>query len=194
MTKKLPLKKQIHRIKKESILWTVIIVLGALLISSSWYIIKTSNNSMGSSTSSIHPPIMQAEKDHMQAFVNDTEQRRYRYPVIDVKENRVYFPEARIYVPLSENSRDIRYQGGEKTLWLSTSMAVGRQTGDSDASCDRVVLLTQSENDSQGYIAAGTITANDGSTRYIFRHPACPIYGDDLSKNLADVIKEAQYY
>jgi hypothetical protein len=193
MMKKHIFKKQIRSIKKERILWAAIIILAALLASSIWYIIKTSNTSK-SSLPAPQRSLTQAEQERGQTFVNDIEQRRYRYPVIDVKENRVYIPEARMYLPLNESSRDIRYQVLGDTIWLSTAMAVGRQTGNEDASCDRVVIVTDSENKAGGYIAEGTIKSNDGSTRFVFRHPACEIYGDVLSKRLADVIKEVQYY
>jgi hypothetical protein len=193
MMKKHIFKKQIRSIKKERILWAAIIILAALLASSIWYIIKTSNTSK-SSLSAPQRSLTQAEQERGQTFVNDIEQRRYRYPVIDVKENRVYIPEARMYLPLNESSRDIRYQVLGDTIWLSTAMAVGRQTGNEDASCDRVVIVTDSENKAGGYIAEGTIKSNDGSTRFVFRHPACEIYGDVLSKRLADVTKEVQYY
>jgi hypothetical protein len=193
MMKKHIFKKQIRSIKKERILWAAIIILAALLASSIWYIIKTSNTSK-SSLPAPQRSLTQAEQERGQTFVNDIEQRRYRYPVIDVKENRVYIPEARMYLPLNESSRDIRYQVLGDTIWLSTAMAVGRQTGNEDASCDRVVIVTDSENKAGGYIAEGTIKSNDGSTRFVFRHPACEIYGDVLSKRLADVTKEVQYY
>jgi hypothetical protein len=193
MMKKHIFKKQIRSIKKERILWAAIIILAALLASSIWYIIKTSNTSK-SSLPAPQRSLTQAEQERGQALVNDIEQRRYRYPVIDVKENRVYIPEARMYLPLNESSRDIRYQVLGDTIWLSTAMAVGRQTGNEDASCDRVVIVTDSENKAGGYIAEGTIKSNDGSTRFVFRHPACEIYGDVLSKRLADVTKEVQYY
>jgi hypothetical protein len=193
MKKKHIFKKQIRSIKKERILWAAIIILAALLASSIWYIIKTSNTSK-SSLPAPQRSLTQAEQERGQTFVNDIEQRRYRYPVIDVKENRVYIPEARMYLPLNESSRDIRYQVLGDTIWLSTAMAVGRQTGNEDASCDRVVIVTDSENKAGGYIAEGTIKSNDGSTRFVFRHPACEIYGDESSKRLADVVKEAQYY
>jgi hypothetical protein len=193
MMKKHIFKKQIRGIKKERILWAAIIILAALLASSIWYIIKTSNTSK-SSLPAPQRSLTQAEQERGQALVNDIEQRRYRYPVIDVKENRVYIPEARMYLPLNESSRDIRYQVLGDTIWLSTAMAVGRQTGNEDASCDRVVIVTDSENKAGGYIAEGTIKSNDGSTRFVFRHPACEIYGDESSKRLADVIKEVQYY
>jgi hypothetical protein len=193
MMKKHIFKKQIRSIKKERILWAAIIILAALLASSIWYIIKTSNTSK-SSLPAPQRSLTQAEQERGQTFVNDIEQRRYRYPVIDVKENRVYIPEARMYLPLNESSRDIRYQVLGDTIWLSTAMAVGRQTGNEDASCDRVVIVTDSENKAGGYIAEGTIKSNDGSTRFVFRHPACEIYGDESSKRLADVVKEAQYY
>lgn len=52
----------------------------------------------------------------------------------------------------------------------------------------------KSAKNNQGYIAAGAIKDNNGGTRCIFRHLACPIYADDFSKNLADVAKEIQYY
>jgi hypothetical protein len=193
MAKKKLVKKQIRSIKKEHVLWATIIILAALLASTIWYIVKTSSVDTDK-TSKLPVTLTSAQKEEQQRFVNDIEVRRYKLPVIDIKENRVYIPEVRAYVPLSENSRDIRYQAFNDTIWLSHAMAVGRQTGDENASCDRVVLVVPSEDRGRDYIAEGTIKASDGSTRYIFRHPACDIYGDDFSKRLVEVAKEIQYY
>lgn len=193
MTKKHILKKRIRGVRKERVLYAVIIILAILLALTIFYIVRTSSiNSSSISNLARYPT--KAEQERIQAAVNEIEERRYRYPVIDVKENRVYIPELRIYVPLTESSRDLRYQVWGDTVWLSVSIAVGRQTGNKDASCDRVVLLTESEKKGQGYIAAGTIKANDGSARYIFRHPECDIYSDSFSKDLADVANQIRYY
>jgi hypothetical protein len=192
MAKKL-LSKQTPRIKKEHILWVVIILLATLLASTTWYIVKTSNASKTVS-SSTSKPRTQAEEERAQDMVNEIEERRYRYPVIDVKESRVYIPEARLYVPLSEDSRDLRYEMWGETIWFSVSIAVGRQTGNADASCDKVVIFTPTPDRAQGYTLAGTITAKDGSTRYIFKHPTCRLYSDEFSQRLVDVIKQAHYY
>jgi hypothetical protein len=73
-------------------------------------------------------------------------------------------------------------------------MAVGRQTGNDDASCDKMVVIVPSEDRGRGYIPEGTIKASDGSTRYIFRHPTCKIYGDEFSKRLAEVAKQIKTY
>lgn len=193
MAKTNSVKKQKIRLKKEYILWAVIIILAALLMSTIWYITKTPSVSKGVS-SNISTSHTQAEDRWGQDMVNEVEERRYRYPVIDVKENRVYVPEAHLYVPLSENSRDLRYEMWGETIWFSDSIAVGRQTGDSDVSCDKVVILTPSPERAAGYIEAATIKAKDGSTRYIFKHPHCQLYSDEFSQRLADVIKQVQYY
>jgi hypothetical protein len=195
MAKKKSSARQIRGIKKEHALWVAIIILTALLVSTIWYILKApSVSKIVSSTNS--RPLTQAEEQRSQDVVNEIEERRYRYPVIDVKENRVYIPEARMYVPLSEDSRDLRYEMWGETIWLSLSITVGRQTGNEDASCDKVVIFTPSpEKWARGYAAAGTVTSKDGSTRYILRHPACKnFYGDEFSQKLADVIKQVQYY
>lgn len=197
MAKKNSPKKQTISIKKEPILWIVIAVLIALLMLSVWYIVKapedTSNNNLSSAFSE---HVAQEREEGAQRFVNDVEERRYRYPVIDVKEERMYIPEARAYAPLSEESRDMRYQTwGDGTIWLSQSIAVGRQTGNEDASCDRVVIVTPLKQRAKGYIEEGTIKSKDGDSLYIFRHPAtCKLYEEEFSKRLADVAKKMQYY
>lgn len=163
--------------------WLAIGVLALLLSVSVLYNFKISSQPQS------------AESKDMQAFVNDMEQRRYRYPVIDVKEERVYLPESRMYLPLNEWTRDLRYQVIGKKVWLSSAIAVGRQTGDADASCDRVVILSDTDQPNDGgYIEAGTIRTPDGSTLYISRHDTCQIYSDILSKNLAEVAQKIQYY
>jgi hypothetical protein len=187
------LQKHMRYIRKEGILYAAIIILVILLALTTLYAVRTSsvNKSVLSNLASYSA---KTKEERIQASVNEIEERRYRYPVIDIKENRVYIPEVHMYVPLTENSRDLRYEVWSDTVWLSASIAVGRQTGNQDASCDKVVLLTESEKKGQGYIAVGTIKASDGRVRYIFRHPACDIYSDSFSKDLADVAKQIQYY
>lgn len=195
MAKKKSISKQIRGIKKEHVLWIVIIILTALLTSTILYIVKMPGSASKSMSSTTSRSITQPEEQHAQDAINEIEERRYRYPVIDVKENRVYIPEAHIYMPLNEDSRDLRYETWGETIWLSLSITVGRQTGDEDASCDKVVIFTPSPERAQGYIAAGTITSKDGGARYIFRHPACKnLYGDEVTQKLADVIRQVQYY
>jgi len=195
MAKKKSNRKQIIGIKRESILWLIITVLVALLILTAWHAVNSSN-AIKSLSSTFSEHLAQEKEERMQGFVNDVEERRYRYPVIDVKEERVYIPEFHLYVPLSENSREIRYQPiSDNTIWLSYSIAVGRQTGNEDAPCDRVVILTSAKERAQGYIEAGAIRTKDGTPFYIFKQPTkCKLYGDEFRDRLADVVKQAQYY
>ncbi len=164
------------------ILWVIIILLVIAQSLTLLYIAKQ------------HMTKAQTAQNSKYDFVNSMEERRYRLPVIDIKEDRAYIPEARIYVPLNGNSRDIRYQYLGETLWLSTAIAVGRQIDQDVASCDKVVLVTPVKRADPNYTLASTINAKDGSPRYIFKHNACKIYGETLSQSLADVAKEIQYY
>jgi hypothetical protein len=193
MTISKSLKTKISSIKKEDALWMIVIMLIIALVLMAWTTVRTLNEH-AAELSKLSLANESSKEKEMQQFVNKVEERRYRYPVVDIKENRMYIPETRMYVPLNDDSRDLRYQTLGDTIWLSTSMAVGRQTGNDDASCDRVVLIVPSEDRGKGYTPEGIIKASDGSTRYIFRHPACKIYGDEFSKRLAEVAKLIKTY
>ena len=137
MAKKRTMKKQIFTFRREYIIWALILMLILLQAASIWHIQKLQEQANHNSELSMKYILKNAEED------------RYKYPVIDIAENKVYIPEARIYLPLNEVSRDLRYdyrvQGGvNKTpvLYFSTSSVVGQQNNAQYASCDKMVTLT----------------------------------------------------
>ena len=137
MAKKRTTKKQIFTFKREYIIWILILILILLQAASAWHIQKLQEHANPNSDLSMRYLLKNAEED------------RYKYPVIDVAENKVYIPEARIYLPLNEVSRDLRYEyrgygGFNKTpvLYFSTSSVVGQQSNAQYASCDKMVTLT----------------------------------------------------
>ena len=121
MTKKQNLKKQATGIKKERIImWVVISILIIAQAISAWYLVRLWNHGSESS------------KRDFSAYINKSEEERYNHPIIDVAEGRVYIPEARIYLPLNEITRNLRYDyfkplQGNTSLRLSTSSIVGAQ-------------------------------------------------------------------
>lgn len=132
-------------------------------------------------------------------YVNHVEVSRYKHPVVDVEKEKVVIPEARISLPMNADTRDIRYQywAGNKDLWLSMAIAMGRQAEGDDPGCDKIVKVLStapSANPNINYTFEGTITANDGTLRYIYRHKPCSFYDDTLSKHLTDIAKNIQYY
>jgi hypothetical protein len=188
------IKKQKITFKKEYILWTIILILVALQCLSAWQIIKLRDYADNNSDLSMRFLLKNAEED------------RYKYPIIDVAENRVYIPEARIYLPLNETSRNIRYDYRErgsgfwsKALHFSTSSVVGQQSGAQYESCDKMVTLVPPEK-IQGYqdkaIAAIEPTRDGLSEIFINSDDTCwdQQWYTDSKQDLMEVVKQAKNY
>jgi hypothetical protein len=190
MTKKQNLKKKIGGIKKERlILWIIIFILILLQGISAWYVTRLWSSESRNS------------KYNLYTLINSSEENRYKYPVIDVSEGRVYIPEARIYLPLNEVTRDLRYDyfvvENYKSLRLSVSSIVGSQLERDDHACDKVVMLSPSiESKGATYDDAGEIQPTKDGFRYLLVHnkDTCSIYHDSMQERLAEAAKQITQY
>ena len=194
MTRKRTSKKHTFTFKKEYILWAVILVLIILQGVSAWRIVKLQEYADGTSDLS------------MRFLLKNVEEGRYKYPIIDVSENRVYVPEARIYLPLNEASRNMRYDYREngagvklKTLYFSTSSVVGLQSRAQFETCDKMVTLAQFEEvQIHKDKPVGAIEPTKDGLSNIFMHPGNECWNQkwytDLEQGLVEVVKEAKNY
>jgi len=190
MVKKNQAQKQTVNSKKERIiLWLVIAVLIALQAISAWYLIKLWNI------------VSQDSKHNFAMLIDRSEERRYSSPIIDVSENRVYIPEARVYLPLNDVTRNLRYDYSHmrspKSLYLSTSSTVGAQTEDDDHSCDKVVSLQQTPEPAMSdYSSIGEISPTKDGLRYVYAHNKenCSIYYGTVREDLMNAAKAIQSY
>lgn len=192
MTKKQNLKKQANGLKKgRIILWVVISILAILQGVSAWYLVKLWNHESETS------------KRDFSAYINKSEEERYKHPIIDVAESRVYIPEARIYLPLDEVTRDLRYdyfkppQGHTVSLRLSTSSIVGAQIEKDDHACDKVVMLSPSKKPAMTtYKPVGEIEPTKDGLRYISVHQkdTCSTYYGNVQEDLAAAAKLIAQY
>jgi len=130
------------------------------------------------------------------ALINSSEENRYKYPILDIAEGRAYIPEARLYLPLNDTTRDLRYEyrtnGGDKYINLSTSPLVGSQNEKDDHACDRAVIVSSSKDFFEGaYAYFGEIPPTQDELRYIFVHSneTCSTYSAGTSKALAEAAK-----
>ncbi|MGV9001527.1 MAG: hypothetical protein ACOH18_01040 [Candidatus Saccharimonadaceae bacterium] len=184
MKKKIAVKKK-QRSKNFYAIWIAVFMVVVVQIVMGIELIKIEQSRTGVS------------KDQISSAINVMEEKRYRYPVIDISENRVYIPEAHIFLPLNETSRNLRYTLESKFLNLSTIFTVGRQFDSDSPSCDRVIVVSVSEEGLGGeYELAGEMQPNVSNLRYIFKHTdkSCSIYTKDLVDDLANTAKEAQRY
>lgn len=187
MTKRQTLKKQTNSIKKERIiLWVVISILVVLQAISAWYLVKLQNHEAESS------------KRDFSAYINKSEEERYSHPIIDITEGRVYIPEARIYLPLNEVTRNLRYdyfkpvQSNTTSLRLSTSSIVGAQIEKDDHACDKVIMLSPSKYPAMTtYSPVGEIQPTKDNLRYIYVHSkdTCSTYYGNVQEDLTAAAK-----
>lgn len=193
MIKKQTLKKRMILRKREYVLWVVVLVLCILQTLSIWWIAK------------LQESINHNPDSSMRLLLRNAEESRYKYPIIDVAASRVYVPEARIYLPLNDVSRDMRYDyrqqnGSHKstTLYFSASSVVGRQTGAQYETCDKIVTLAPAPT-SQVVESSkvGTIQPTQDGLKDIYAHTVETCWGDwydDLRDSLVDAVKEAKNY
>ncbi|MNQ66403.1 hypothetical protein D3C85_808950 [compost metagenome] len=186
MIKKQNLKKQTIGIKNERIiLWVVISILVVLQTISAWYLVGLLNRESESS------------KRDFSAYINKSEEERYKHPIVDVTERRVYIPEASVYLPLNEVTRDLRYDyfkppHGNISLRLSTSSIVGEQIEKDDHTCDKIIMISPSKDPAMTtYSPAGEIQPTKDSLRYISVHrkDTCSTYYGNVQEDLTAAAK-----
>lgn len=115
--------------------------------------------------------------DNLYNFVNSTERKIYRYPVISIPENKVYFPEFRLAVPLDTTSRNVRYNGSSTdNLVLSLPSAIGRQTSADSPTCDAMVRISNVNEVRESETYVGELTNASSNIKYISKHNSCGIY------------------
>lgn len=194
MTKKRTTKKQTFTFKREYILWIIVLILVALQGVSAWRIVKLQEYADSNSNLS------------MRFLLKNSEEERYKYPIIDVAENRVYIPEARIYLPLNDTSRDMRYDyrefGGDnsfKILYFSVSSVVGQQGNSQFASCDKMVTLADpAKIQGRKNNTVGTIQTTKDGLSDISMYTDEPCWNQEwyanLRHNLVEVVKTAKNY
>ena len=194
MIRKKSTKKRLLISKRDLILWSVILILVVLQTLSILYIMQQREYTKSDSNF------------QMRTLLKEAEEQRYKHPVIDVAENRVYIPEVRIYLPLNEVSRDMRYEYRErgagfwpKALYLSTSSVVGQQSNEQYASCDKMIILAPSTEIQRGNIkVTGSIEPTKDGLTDIYENSdgACwdQNWYTDQKQGLSEVVKQAKNY
>jgi hypothetical protein len=132
--------------------------------------------------------------------------------VVEPKENRVYFPELRFYLPLSQQARDLRYnfQAGDNSKPYNptpdqaqfNSIIVLNKLMKSfdDVGCIQRVVSVSIDNTLQtdemlvDKINIGDVGA--GRTMYIYRNNSnCQsFWNGDLSTQMSNLLKQAKSY
>jgi hypothetical protein len=135
------------------------------------------------------------------------------YGIVEPKENRVYFPELKFYLPLSQQARDLRYhyeaadnsdpKNAQPEQAQFTSAAIlDRLMGTfDDVGCMQHVVsvsigsLLQTDEAAVTKIDIGHVGA--GRVMYIYRNsnPACEsFWGSKLSTQISTTLKQAKPY
>jgi len=190
MLKKRNLKKRtIDSKKKRAILWAIILVLIILQGVTAWYVVRLWNDHLASSKLALY------------SLIAKSEERRYKYPVIDISENRVYIPELRVYVPLNDSTRNLRYEyvniKNYTSLHLSMSSTVGVQNSIDDPICDQVVVLSATKDGMDSALEAdGELPVPIDGLRYLQVHKkaTCGVYNDTIRDDLVQAVKSITQY
>jgi hypothetical protein len=187
MVKKHVSNKRANITRKEYTLWAIIVLLLISQVVSAIFLARLINVDSRDSKQSLY------------AFINRIEEKRYKYPVIDVSEGRVYIPEARIYLPLTDTTRNLRYEYQNtvaNTLHLSVSSAVGSQREEDDPTCDKIITITPASSRlSTNESLVGTIQpTKDGLSHITAIKKACKTYQASTWDELAQAAKAIQQY
>lgn len=132
-------------------------------------------------------------------LINKTETERYRTPAISISEDRVYIPEVKGYVPLTNISRDIRYDyfdmKGVEVLYLSYNGIVGKQNEHhTSANCDKVAAITKNKNEMSDFTYVQAISPIGPGLMHIYRHNNCNFYPEELSDDIARIATALRSY
>ena len=140
--------------------------------------------------------MMDDSKRFVSSSINETEEKRYSHPVIDITEERVYIPEARIYLPLNDTTRYLRYQYNDTfdkpQLYLSIRGVVGNQKQSEPFTCDK--MITFSDQITTPSDSVSEIEKTKDGFRFIYQHPHCEIYYETVSDDLFESAKQVKNY
>ncbi len=128
-------------------------------------------------------------------------------PVADPSKNVVYLPEARISLPLSAESRDLRYNyearssGSPAQVLVSTTQILNKSISNfADVTCEQRVIgfsIDQKDGFTAGGKYAGSISLSDGRILYFWLNDTkfCQnFWGDGTQSDILGVLKQAQSY
>lgn len=132
----------------------------------------------------------ETDKRLISDLINKSEQRRYKLPIIDITEGRVYIPEVNGFIPLTDTSRGIRYDyfdvKDNEILYLSRDGIIGNQTTEqTDPSCDKIIAITRNSNAMSNFTYVGSIPEIGNELKHVFKHYPCNSYTEELATNLA---------
>jgi hypothetical protein len=137
---------------------------------------------------------MKSEEGRLPQIIKEFENSRYKHPVIDISEKRVYIPELRVFLPLNDTTRDLRYYIWEmadspiKHIFFTVSAVVGNQIPEDAPSCDRMVYIsTEKEDRSSLYKLVGHVKLDQG-LKHVFQHETCSVYPQGALQELTQAV------
>lgn len=152
-------------------------------------------------------------KDEFMNFVMESRLARLDEPVIAPKENRLYFHQARISVPVTDKTNDLLYRplvsavkdkGGVFMIYSKSAIheiAFNSWSGDSTATCDNLATVTfKKEKQGENFPLESTIQLDDGRTLYVYPNQSdiCANQVKKLTKSTPDTVvklfKNAESY
>ena len=141
-------------------------------------------------------------------YLQDAMQGLYRNAgVVDAQAARVYLPELKVYLPLNQDTRDLRYfynsssTPAEAQFSTATSLTRPIQTW-GDVPCQQrlaALSVNGQDKDLQGIYgqSAGTLKLADGRTLYFYISDSkgCATYWQPHTpQSIIDLLKQAQSY
>lgn len=135
------------------------------------------------------------------SLVNQSEARRYKNSVIDIHEQKIYIPDAHIYIPLNDVDPQIMYHPAESTsktldtVYLSTEKIVGNQYSLTQyESCDKLITISSTKRSYGTFIKEITPRTNELRYVYLYDKSDCSIYTEEYFKYIKNIAKSIQSY
>lgn len=172
---------------KKYLLWAVVLVIVAIQVFTLFQLNIYKNN------------FSDIDKRYLSELISTSETEQYKYPPVDVAENRVYIPEVRSFMPLSDTSRNIRYDFfGMKDLemlYLSYERIVGHQSDyHTSANCDKIVAITKNRDDLGDFTYVGSIPPLEFGLQHVYKRNPCNFYTEELTNKLVDTALSLRSY
>lgn len=143
------------------------------------------------------------EERYFLSSLNQVETQRYKTAPVDVSEQRIYIPDARLYIPLTDKNPEIVYdfRPNGPNLYVSIAQVVGNQRSLDDSkdhhTCDKMIVISSTEQNANAYYTfIKELPPTKDGLKYVYLHikDNCGIYSKSGWESAKEIAENIQSY